>query len=57
MVEALEGKGMHMALSRGEAQLGDHLRGLTRQVSFGGVVMVCAVAAVEDVFWCELSLG
>jgi len=33
MVEGLEGKGMHMALSRGEAKLGEHLRGLTRQVS------------------------
>jgi nuclear pore complex protein Nup54 len=33
MVEALEGKGLHMALTRGEAKLSDHLRGLTRQVS------------------------
>ena len=33
MVEALESKGLHMALTRGEAKLGDHLRGLTRQVS------------------------
>lgn len=32
MVEALEGKGLHMALTRGEAKLGDHLRGLTQQV-------------------------
>lgn len=36
MVEALEGKGLHMALTRGEAKLGDHLRGLTRQVNCGG---------------------
>lgn len=42
MVEALEGKGLHMALTRGEAKLGDHLRGLTRQVScaYGDVVVL-----------------
>lgn len=33
-VEALEGKGFRMALTRGETKLGEQLRTLTRQVGF-----------------------
>jgi hypothetical protein len=33
IVEALEGKGLHMTLTQGEAQLGDYLQGVMHQVS------------------------
>lgn len=57
MVEALEGKGLHMALTRGEAKLGDHLRGLTQQLQGANAVLPRRVESLLSVSRMQVGLG
>ncbi|XP_024385739.1 nuclear pore complex protein NUP54 [Physcomitrium patens] len=57
MVEALEGKGLHMALTRGEANLGDHLRGLTRQLQGASAELPRRVEVLLSVSRMQVGLG
>ncbi|KAG0586846.1 hypothetical protein KC19_2G122000 [Ceratodon purpureus] len=57
MVEGLEGKGLHMALTRGEARLGDHLRGLTRQLQGASAELPRRVETLLSVSRMQVGLG
>ncbi|KAG0587683.1 hypothetical protein KC19_2G183300 [Ceratodon purpureus] len=57
MVEALEGKGLHMGLTRGEARLGDHLRGLTRQLQGASAELPRRVETLLSVSRMQVGCG
>jgi nuclear pore complex protein Nup54 len=57
MVDALEGKGVHMALNRGEANLGDYLRSLTRQLRGASAELPRRVETLLSASRMQVGLG
>lgn len=57
MVEALEGKGMHMALNRGEVNLCDYLRSLTRQLQGASAELPRRVETLLSASRMQVGLG